>query len=268
MTIESGHLGEELQDLLDGRLGPADRERAERHLRDCAECRGERDALSRVKQAVRASLDANEVPARVNSGVAAALDHEEREALFAPGVRPARQRSRFFGYAAVAAAVATLVLLALFVPGRRNLPSRVALDYENYKTGRLPLQMSTDKPEELDRFFAARGVTFPTRVFDLRMMRYRLVGGRVLNPDGRKRALFVYVGPENKILACEMYEGNVRRLPKNGLQRSHAGITFFVYRRGGSTQVFWQEGATACVLVSDIPTEEVVQLAFAKATKV
>ncbi|HEX9286663.1 MAG TPA: hypothetical protein VF999_05280 [Thermoanaerobaculia bacterium] len=268
MTIESGHLGEELQDLLDGRLGRADRERAERHLRDCTECRGERDALSRVKQAVRASLDANEVPARVTSGVAAALDHEEREALSAPGVRPARQRSRFLGYAAVAAAVAALVLLAVFVPGRRNLPSRVALDYENYKTGRLPLQISTDEPEELDRFFAARGVTFPTRVFDLRMMRYRLVGGRVLNPDGRKRALFVYVGPENKILACEMYEGDVRRLPKNGLQRSYAGITFFVYRRGGSTQVFWQEGATACVLVSDIPTEEVVQLAFAKATKV
>ncbi len=65
-----------------------------------------------------------------------------------------------------------------------------------------------------------------------------------------------------------MYEGDVRRLPKDGVPRSHGGITFFVCHRGGSTQVFWQEGATACVLVSDIPTEEVVQLAFAKATKV
>lgn len=45
-------------------------------------------------------------------------------------------------------------------------------------------------------------------------------------------------------------------------------MTFFVYRRGGSTQVFWQEGPTACVLVSDLPTEDVVQLAFAKAMKV
>jgi anti-sigma factor RsiW len=270
MTTESGHLGEELQDLLDGRLGPADRERAERHLRDCAECRGERDALSRVKQAVRASRDANEVPAHVASGVAAALDHEEQKTAAATERRSAglRQRSPFFGYAAVAAAVAALVLLAVFVAGRRNLPSRVALDYQNYKAGRLPLRILTDKPEELDRFFAARGVSFPTRVFDLRMMRYRLLGGSVLNPDGRKRALFVYAGPENKILACEMYEGDVRRLPKDGLPRSHAGVAFFVYRRGSSTQVFWQEGATACVLVSDIPTEEVVQLAFAKATKV
>lgn len=270
MTTESGHLGEGLQDLLDGRLGPADRERAERHLRDCAECRGERDALSRVKEAVRASLDANEVPPHVASGVAAALDHEERETLSAHERRPAavRQRSPFLGYAAVAAAVAALVLLAVFVAGRRTLPSRVALDYQNYKAGRLPLRMLTDKPQELDRFFTARGISFPTRVFDLGMMQYRLLGGRVLNPDGRKRALFVYVGPENKILACEMYEGDVRRLPKNGLQRSHAGITFFVYRRGGSTQVFWQEGATTCVLVSDIPTEEVVQLAFAKAMRV
>jgi anti-sigma factor RsiW len=270
MTARPGHLGEELQDLLDGRLGPADRERAEHHLRECTECRSERDALSRVKTAVRGRIDANEVPAQVASGVSAALDREERETVSATERRSAgaRKKSPFFRYAAVAAAVAAFVLLAVFVPGRRNLPSRVALDYQNHKTGLLPLQMLTDKPEELDRFFAARGVTFPTRVFDLRMMRYRLLGGRVLNPDGRKRALFVYVGPENKILACEMYEGDVRRLPKNGLQRSHAGITFFVYRRGGSTQVFWQEGATACVLVSDIPTEEVVQLAFAKATKV
>ena len=34
---------------------------------------------------------------------------------------------------------------------------------------------------------------------------------------------------------------------------------------GGLTAVFWQEGAVVCVLVSDIETEEVVQLAFAKA---
>ena len=65
-----------------------------------------------------------------------------------------------------------------------------------------------------------------------------------------------------------MYEGDVLRLPKGGLPRSHAGITFFVYRCGGSTQVSWQEGATACILVSHIRTEEVVQLTFAKAATV
>jgi hypothetical protein len=40
-----------------------------------------------------------------------------------------------------------------------------------------------------------------------------------------------------------------------------------VYERDGVTSVFWQEGTVVCVLASDLPREEVVQLAYAKAMK-
>lgn len=64
----------------------------------------------------------------------------------------------------------------------------------------------------------------------------------------------------------EMYEGNVRDLSGAPEVRRRGNFTFLVYRMRDRTQVFWQEG-NVCVLVSDIPGEDVIQLAFAKAMK-
>ena len=50
--------------------------------------------------------------------------------------------------------------------------------------------------------------------------------------------------------------------------RENKGIRFYIYRVNGLTAAFWQEGAVTCVLTSDIASEEVIQLAFAKAVKV
>jgi hypothetical protein len=50
--------------------------------------------------------------------------------------------------------------------------------------------------------------------------------------------------------------------------RENNGIRFHVYRKDGLTLVFWQEGTVMCVLASDAPGEEVIQLAFAKAVRI
>jgi len=97
------------------------------------------------------------------------------------------------------------------------------------------------------------------------MMSYQLVGGRVQQPGARPRALFVYRGPANQKLVCQMYAGKVGELPKGATLRENKGIWFHIYQKAGLTAVFWQEGAVVCVLVSDIESEQVIQLAFAKA---
>ena len=81
----------------------------------------------------------------------------------------------------------------------------------------------------------------------------------------RSRALFVYRGPANEKLVCQMFVGQVDELPKGATLRENKGIKFYTYQSNGVTAVFWQEGTVVCVLVSDIAPEEVVQLAFAKA---
>ncbi|MGH9936104.1 MAG: hypothetical protein ACREAM_07650, partial [Blastocatellia bacterium] len=149
------------------------------------------------------------------------------------------------------------------------LPSAVARDYQNYRAEKLPLTLETGDVKELERFFSARGIAFDTRVFDLGMMNYHLVGGRVHQLIERQSALFVYRGKDRRILICQMYPGRAPELPLAGaVLRENNGIHFYIYRFDGLTLAFWQEGAITCVLTSDGDSEEVVQLAFAKAVKI
>lgn len=151
---------------------------------------------------------------------------------------------------------------------RPDLPSEVARDYQNYKTDKLLLTFKTEDVKRMEKFFSEEGLSFKTRVFDLGMMSYRLLGGRVHNLGTRKSAFFVYRGKSDAILVCQMYPGQVTELPAGAVQRENKGTRFYVYRLKGLTLTFWQEGAVTCVLASDIDPEQLVQLGFAKAVKV
>ena len=151
---------------------------------------------------------------------------------------------------------------------RLDLPAEVARDYGNYKADRLPLMLRTEDVNEMEKFFSEEGIPYRTRVFDLGMMNYRLLGGRVHKLTNRKSAFFIYRGKGDAILVCQMYPGQITELPPGAAQRVNNGIRFYVYRLKGLTLTFWQEGAVTCVLASDIDPEQLVQLAFAKAVKV
>jgi hypothetical protein len=145
----------------------------------------------------------------------------------------------------------------------------VANDYVRYRAGTLPLQLETSDTNALERFFSREGVRFRTRVFDLGVMRFRLVGGRVHQLGGRPSVLFVYRDERNRTLICQMYPGRVQELPGGAERLEHEGMVFSRYSRNGLTEVFWQEENVTCVLVSDAQPEETLSLAFfAKAVKI
>ncbi len=250
------HLNDEIQDLLDGRLAGAELERVERHLASCSECSASRDAIAAVKAASSRALRAEDVPDQLIAEIAGALDRE---------TNPIRRR-----WVLVAAALAVVVAtvgLAFLLLRRPDLPDLAAKDFARLATGTLDLERRTDSPGDLEQFFAERRVPFRTRVLDLGMMQYRLVGGREHTLAGRPAVLFVYRGPGGRLLVCEMYRGRLEELPDGAQRFEHGGFEFLAYRRKGSTQVFWQEGDVTCVLISDAPIEDVVPLAFAKAMK-
>jgi anti-sigma factor RsiW len=252
---DTRHFDDEIQDLLDGRLGEAERTQIEEHLAACEACSAARDRLVAVKTAAWRALRAQEVPSRVSAAIAAALDLEQSA--------PRRRRWRIAAAAVALAAIAGLVMLVR----RPALPDAAASDFARIADGTLALETSTSDAATLERFFETRGIPFRTRVLDLGMMGYRLIGGRIQSLAGRRSALFVYRGPEGRLLVCEMYLGTLEELPDDARRFEHGGFEFLAYRRGGSTQVFWQEGEVTCVLVSDAPLEEVVSLAKAKAMK-
>lgn len=267
MTDQLRHFNEDIQKLLDDRLAPADRARLEEHLASCAQCRQEQRDLGRTRRAIQAGVVSVGVPGDVVAGIAAALDREDRRLIALRAPAPARgpSRARRRAYALVAAAAAVAAVLWLLAP--RNLPSAVAKDYAQYRSGQLALELETDDVQKMAGFFAAHGIRFQTRVFDLGMMGYRLLGGRVESLAGRPSALFVYWGPGNKVLVCQMYEGSARELPRGGQEQRHGDFTFHVFHRQGKTIVFWEEGRVVCALTGDFEGEEILQVAFAKAMK-
>ena len=254
MTTGPEHLGDELQDLLDARLDASSRAKAERHLQVCEVCRLEWRSLAAIRQAVRSALAPEELPAGLAEETAEQFERSGR----IRGPLPMKTA------AAIAAGLAAIVLF-LWIGRFRDVAAVVDRDYEAVREEKVPLEMRTPDPQALERFFADRGIRFRTRVFDLGMMGYRLVGGRVDVVAGRPSALFVYRGEQNKILVCQMFEGSARDLPRGAEMRRHGGISFFVYRRDARTLVFWPEGEVLCVLTSDGDAEELIALAFVKA---
>jgi anti-sigma factor RsiW len=264
MTSASDHLGDAIQDLLDGRLEQPERARAEAHLESCAECRRELEALRSVKAAARQAA-VRTVPETAASAITAALDREDRSTHAPAGaLSPPRWRP-LLAFAAVLAVIA--VALLLWRGRRPDVPAMVARDFRDYEAGRLALELRTSDVRRLEEFFAAGAVGFEARVFDLAMMNFRLVGGRIHTVAGGRSAFYVYEGPDGRLLLCQMFRGRVISLPSGAGLRQHGGIAFHVYQREGLTLVFWQEGEVACVLASRGDPEEVVQLAFAKAVR-
>ena len=249
------HFDDEIQDMLDGRLGETERIRIEEHLASCEACGASRDRLVAAKTGAWRALREVEVPSQVQAEIASALDREQSISL----------RRRWFAVAAAVllAAAAGLLLLARRPP----LPDEAASDFARVADGSLALDESTPDAATLERFFESRGIPFRTRVLDLSMMGYGLIGGRVHSLWGRPAALFVYRGPDGDLLLCEMYRGTLEELPGGARRFEHGGIEFRAYRRGGATEIFWQEGDVTCVLVSGSPLEAVLPLAFAKAMK-
>jgi anti-sigma factor RsiW len=268
MTSDPVHPEREIQELLDGRLGADRRAEVEHHLAGCEECRRLKEALSFVRETVREGLPVPRVPGEVVGGVAASIDREVRRTTPTPAVRPPVAPRRAGRIAFVFGLAAALALALILVrPGRAMLPEAASRDFARVRTGALALDFRTENPGAMEAYFIRKSLPFRTRVFDLGMMGYRLAGGSPHTLAGRPSALFVYRGPEGRLLVCEMYAGGLADLPPAAEVLSHGGFEFHVYRRRNRTLVFWQEGTVTCVLVGDGVPEDVIQLAFAKAMK-
>ena len=210
MTDKVNHLGATLQDFLDGRLDDTRLVEVRAHLDGCPQCRSDLEALRWVRDVALKQLPGEEVPPALAARVAAALDAADGR------TRPAaRWTSRWWWRWATAGALlaAAAVTLLLLSRPRADLVDAVARDFAEYSNGILALDLRSSDGTAVESLYARGGIDFPTRVFDLGMMGYRLVGGRIHRLRGRPSALFAYRGPEGRDLVCQMFEGRLAELP-------------------------------------------------------
>lgn len=251
----------EIPDLLDGRLSARRRVRLERHLEECADCRREWRAIVPVKDAVRSVRSDREPPSDLVAQVLSALDREDQL-----GERSLAVQGRWLAALAAAAVLAIVFLLARQQP---TDPSRqAAQDWKGWKSGRVQLEIRSDSPHAISRFFSERDIGFPVGAASLHVPGYRLVGARVHVLGGHPSAFSVYRGRQNEILVCQMYEGRLTHLSSPSRVLEKGGVRLYVYLGADLTRVAWQDGPLVCVIVSNGAPGEVVGLALAQARRV
>lgn len=258
---EPMHPGEQLADLVDGRLREAEAATVRAHLEQCAACRAVHDELRAARGAARALQAEVPMPADLLASVTRALDREdalERQAA------PARVPMTVRVLLQVAATFAIVLLFRAIATPPRDLPRELAAIQRRVGSPQLRLEVVSSDVQAIERYFAEAGAP-RVRVIDLSMMGIVNEGGvRYLN-NNRPVALMAYRTPSGARLVCQMYEGLLADLPPPAETREQNGFRFQVYRRGALTMVFWQEGDLVCVLGSELPAEEVMALAVAKA---
>ena len=265
MPTSPKHFKEEIQDLLDNRLDAPTRAEVERHIEACTECRREFEALRWTKSFVAKRFAAKAAPPELRENILRALETDGGSARTAT-LRPGFQMQKLKPIMAWAAALVALGILALIlIPKQRTVPQVIARDFRSYQNQKLTPELNTPDVKKMETFFAKRGLPFAPHVYDLSAMNYPLVGGRLQYLQSHRTEWVVYRGPDNQALVCQMYVGNVSELPVGSVEREHRGKKFHIYQVKGVTMVFWQDRKVVCVLISDMPTENVVQLAFAKA---
>jgi hypothetical protein len=274
MSEQTPHLGDEIQEYLDGRLDAARTAAVRAHLAECEWCREELCRFEwltgRLRHLREATDHATAVPADLEGSIRHALDAADRgdRADAAARARQSRPPRRFMAFAAgLAALLAIAIVGGVWWWQRAPTPDDIADDYVAYTQGGRVIDYATPDTQALTRYFVDRGIRFRTRVWDLGMMQYTLVGGSVHSHRGRSSALFVYRGNGGERVICQMY---LALPPSAGPseRHTHNGTEFTVHRRGNITVVFWQENdGVTCVLASSGDADALVQLAFAKAER-
>ncbi len=271
MTAPVLHPTDALQELLDGRLDAGLRAEVESHLEECARCRRDAQLLRATRDGIRA-VD-HEVSASgdvaFEARVRAVLDREDSVAIAPRFSVPPMRRRVWLVLAAALAVVAVFFASRWMLSPVSTPPSDLVADavgeLSAARDGTLALDRVTERPDELGAYFARSSIGFPVRVLDLGMMGWRVSGGRVHRIGDHPSALYVYRDQRDRLLVCQMFVGKMVELPAGAERFSRGAIPFAVYERSGITAVFWAEGSLLCVLVSDLPRNEVVGVATAKA---
>jgi anti-sigma factor RsiW len=259
----AGHPLERLVDLLDGRLDPAEAAAVRTHLEGCTDCRREVAWLAAGRAAAVSVRSAEPAPADLMARVTAALDDVDRSA--ASPSRPPRMVRRLLWGGLAAAAALVLVVAAPWRSPAADPVIEAQAAYVAIRGGTAGLTFRTGDAVALERFFAEAGSGQRVRVIDLAMMGWSLEGGALRRLGTQPSALYAYRSAAGERLVCQMYPGRLADLPAADGTRTENGFEFRVYSRGGVTLVFWQEGDLVCVLAADLPADEVVALAVAKA---
>jgi len=187
MSSEHENIRELLHAYTDGELDLANARETERHLQNCADCRGTERVIRELRSALTSDAPAYRAPAHLRRNVRAAL---RREAKSSP-----QSLSPWLMFATGAALAALIVGFALFQTTRATRTDAIVDQVvANHVRSLLAVQLvdvvSSDQ-HTVKPWFDGK-IDFAPQVHDLAAKGFPLVGGRLDYLDGKTVAALVY----------------------------------------------------------------------------
>jgi anti-sigma factor (TIGR02949 family) len=238
---------------IDGELVGEDRSAFEAHVASCPDCSRSLEQERTVVRAVRASLPLYKAPRELRARVDGLVR--------APPALPAR--SWIPAGLAAAAVIATLGVLLGDGLVRRAAPARqpasefaaLATDtHLRYARGQLPLEVETDRPESVSRWFSGR-VPFHLTLPDYPVgpgerKFYRLEGGRLVSFKDDYAAYVAYRMEGQPVSLLVTSAERVR--PAGGELVRSGALTFHLESLAGLTVITWSDKGLTYALASGV----------------
>jgi anti-sigma factor RsiW len=248
---------------LDGELVGEDRAEFEAHVRGCPACRASLEQEHAVVLAIQEALPLYEAPVSLRERVEQQLLRQPPQA--APSAARRAWALRGLGRPLVAAAsLAALALAAtaLLRSPRPAAPPRavsafasLAVDtHLRHARGQLPLEVGSEAPSEVSRFFEGRvpfHLTLPAYPVEPGERKpYRLVGGRLVAFDSDYAAYVAYQMDERPISLLVTSADRVT--PEGGETVVQGGLRFHIESVSGLKVITWTDKGLTYALASDL----------------
>ena len=253
--------------LVDEELSHLERASIEAHLEDCPRCRWAYEQERALKREIHKVGVSISMPAELKRKIL--TDHDillqepesprrwnKMAVSFRPFFRPA------FGLALL-----VIVLLPVIYLMPRSQPiSLAAVEIqEKIMRGELSLQTAKNPNELRDWQIRAVNGKFAPMGYDLLPKHFQPVGGVVQDVNGRKMLVTVFKGTGMSV-TCFTFLGTEEDAPKDASVIFDHGrsMNYYTFSRNGYNAVLHRIDNVICILVSKMPTEELLDLARVK----
>jgi hypothetical protein len=250
---------------VDIELSQQERYSIEVHLKDCQTCRFIYEQERELKKAIRAAVASVTAPAELREKILSDCRVITEggnvggrwQRLLRPlqtGLRPAF----------VSVTIFLLVVAGLYLmwPVEKPIALAALQTHESIVVGAISLAKSGD-PREVKKFlFRSVGGTFAPMEYDFSVAGLRAVAGLVQEIGGRKALVTVYEGKGSPVI-CLTFMGSERDAPADATVFFDAGKerNFYTFSQGGTNAVFQRVGERVCILVSEMPPQDLLTLA-------
>jgi hypothetical protein len=257
--------------LVDNELLDWERSSIESHLKECRQCQWSYQQERSLKKAIQVVGTSVNVPTELRRKILS-----DRHGL--PGTGDAsRPRRRWSWPIATLPRPAIALVLLLIValptyyltrPTKLDISAVVLETHEKIRRGDIVIAR-TGSEEELKKYLSnSVGGSFSPMKYDLAKVNMKAIGGVLKETGGRKILVTVYQG-NSIFVTCYTLLGTEKDAPADAtvLVDSVTEMNFYTFSQGTLNAVFHREGNIICILVSELPTLDLLAAAKMGARK-